>query len=579
MLKIMRSNKLKRFIAVLFVLLSVFSMCFSVAAKAEAVTVGVGAVVVIGALLTACGIKFANSADTSRAVEYVYRNLSDGLKAVVSGLVALCEGYQSARLQIPYAVFEVFSNLFASLFPANAVSGGSVALSPVVLSGAVPYVSYGNTYYAAAPINEFQVRWTKSDLTAVVLGYSSWQAVTSYGFYSVSLEAVKTSTDVSYYYNALVRFDDGASFTVRLPMKVLFDSSKANGDYTFFITPPVVDVSGGYFCPPSVGPQRFGDESKWYGAGFNRISTFSVVASAVGSNGLSIPCGADASSDTFAKWAYSHYAASLQKNEDVLNYGVSRNPALSTNPDCTFPQTVDGSKDVYMDIPALKDTSLDDLITKNPADVATPADTKVENPTLVEGADTNVGEGDVTVPSDASWLDKILAFLKALLDGILSIPGVISKGIAGVLDGIKAIPAAFAKWFESIIEGIKAIGLSFTDWLSKLIEGFKSLLLSLFEPTISLDEAFAALKAKALAKFPTDGLIDSISAFRDYLSGLGDTPPSFTFVYMGNTCTIAPFDWLSGYRRYWIAFASFFMWFGFIRRTIKRMPQLLGGIT
>lgn len=166
-----------------------------------------------------------------------------------------------------------------------------------------------------------------------------------------------------------------------------------------------------------------------------------------------------------------------------------------------------------------------------------------------------------------------------MLDGILSIPGVISKGIAGVLEGIKAIPVAFAKWFESIIEGIKAIGLSFTDWLSKLIEGFKSLLLSLFEPTISLDEAFAALKAKALAKFPTDGLIDSISAFRDYLSGLGDTPPSFTFVYMGNTCTIAPFDWLSGYRRYWIAFASFFMWFGFIRRTIKRMPQLLGGIT
>lgn len=45
MLKIMRSNKLKRFIAVLFILLSVFSMCFSVAAKAEAVAVGVGAAV------------------------------------------------------------------------------------------------------------------------------------------------------------------------------------------------------------------------------------------------------------------------------------------------------------------------------------------------------------------------------------------------------------------------------------------------------------------------------------------------------------------------------------------------------
>lgn len=345
------------------------------------------------------------------------------------------------------------------------------------------------------------------------------------------------------------------------------------------IKPTSVDGIG-YFAPPSVGLISQFFVENVYCPGWTSSDTFTVLKSATESDGTAIPCGSGGSSMNVAAWAYTHYAASLQKNEDVLNYGVSRNPALTTNPDCTVPQTVDGSKDVFMDIPGLKgDTALEDILAANPADVATPADTKVENPTLVEGADTSVGEGDVTVPADASWLDKILAWLKALLDGILSIPGVISKGIAGVLEGIKAIPAAFAKWFESIIEGIKAIGLSFTDWLSKLIEGFKSLLLSLFEPTVSLDEAFAALKAKALAKFPTDGLIDSISAFRDYLSGLGDTPPSFTFVYMGNTCTIAPFDWLSGYRRYWIAFASFFMWFGFIRRTIKRMPQLLGGIT
>lgn len=578
MLKIMRSNKLKRFIAVLFILLSVFSMCFSVAAKAEAVAVGVGAAVVIGALLTACGIKFANSADVNRAVSYVYQTLSDDMRLVVSGLVSLCEGYQKARLQIPFSVYQTFSNLLFSLFPCSSSTGGSMSLDfsrPINTSSV--YMSYcRNGMTLPADGSSLGSVFLTTNASGVFVPPQPLFFLLNFGTASFSFYR---NDSCQLCYTSRYSFFDGAVMTFDGLIRVgeeggtSLPAAKLNGtnlSKEFKLSAPCVSVNGSSvtFVPSGIGT---GGPSAYGGLiGFtdNTVSNLKMVFGSLVSTELS----------AIYSFGGEHYAASLGLNEDVLNYGVSRNPSLSTNPDCSFPQTVDGSKDVYMDIPALKDTSLDDLITKNPADVATPADTKVENPTLVEGADTNVG-GDVTVPEDASWLDKILAWLKALLDGILSIPGVISKGIAGVLEGIKAIPAAFAKWFESIIEGIKAIGLSFTDWLSKLIEGFKSLLLSLFEPTISLDEAFAALKAKALAKFPTDGLIDSISAFRDYLSGLGDTPPSFTFVYMGNTCTIAPFDWLSGYRRYWIAFASFFMWFGFIRRTIKRMPQLLGGIT
>lgn len=601
MLKIMRSNKLKRFIAVLFILLSVFSMCFSVAAKAEAVTLGIGTVVVIGTMLAACGLKFANSADTARAVDYVYKNLTFEMKSIVSGLVSLCEGYQKARLQIPFSVFETFSNLFFSLF-ATTSSSATVDLSNSVdLTVKLPASSSssGSVVFASSGV-DLSLRCTPEagiEYPSIAPLVYSWGTVNT----MLKSEVFTAANGVKTYYPVYivdVSFSDGYGFEyVSYAVKnrdnycdlLSYSSDKAACSLDLYYSLPF--ISGERFFPSCIGKSNYdaggniGGFKPCYVSGVaspsDIMAAFPYVGISTPTSGGFVSAAAASLPSTLSlwAWAYGHYTASLAQNEDLLNYGVSRNPALSTNPDCMFPQTVDGSKDVYMDIPALKDTSLDDLITKNPADVATPADTKVENPTLVEGADTNVGEGDVTVPSDASWLDKILAWLKALLDGILSIPGAISKGIAGVLDGIKAIPAAFAKWFESIIEGIKAIGLSFTDWLSKLIEGFKSLLLSLFEPTISLDEAFAALKAKALAKFPTDGLIDSISAFRDYLSGLGDTPPSFTFVYMGNTCTIAPFDWLSGYRRYWIAFASFFMWFGFIRRTIKRMPQLLGGIT
>lgn len=51
MLKIMRSNRLKRFIAVLFILLSVFSMCFSVAAKAEVAALSFVTIAVCATLL------------------------------------------------------------------------------------------------------------------------------------------------------------------------------------------------------------------------------------------------------------------------------------------------------------------------------------------------------------------------------------------------------------------------------------------------------------------------------------------------------------------------------------------------
>lgn len=111
MLKIMRSHKLKRFIAVLFILLSVFSMCFSVAAKAEVAALSFVTIAVCATLLTSFGIKFANSGDLVRGVQYFWDSLLDGARASISGLVSLCGTYQKAKLQIPFALYQQLSAL------------------------------------------------------------------------------------------------------------------------------------------------------------------------------------------------------------------------------------------------------------------------------------------------------------------------------------------------------------------------------------------------------------------------------------------------------------------------------------
>ncbi|WP_145995684.1 hypothetical protein [Pygmaiobacter massiliensis] len=89
------------------------------------VRVGVGTIVVLGTMLAACGIKFASSADTTRAVVHVWDVLTDGMKTVVGGLVTMCEGYQKARLQIPFSVFDSFSKVFDAVFPSSAATGGT----------------------------------------------------------------------------------------------------------------------------------------------------------------------------------------------------------------------------------------------------------------------------------------------------------------------------------------------------------------------------------------------------------------------------------------------------------------------
>lgn len=595
MLKIMRSNKLKRFIAVLFILLSVFSMCFSVAAKAEAVTLGIGTIVVLGTMLAACGLKFANSADTARAVDYVYKNLTFEMKSIVSGLVSLCEGYQKARLQIPFSVFETFSNLFFSLF-ATTSSTATVDLSNSVdLTVKLPASSSssGSVVFASSGV-DLSLRCTPEagiEYPSIAPLVYSWGTVNTMlkSYSSTASNGVKTYYPV---YTVDVSFSDGYGFEyVSYAVKnrdnycdlLSYSSDKAACSLDLYYSLPF--ISGERFFPSCIGKSNYdaggniGGFKPCYVSGVaspsDIMAAFPYVGISTPTSGGFVSAAAAGLSSTLSlwAWAYGHYTASLAQNEDLLNYGVSRNPALSTNPDCTFPQTVDGSKDVYMDIPALKDTSLDDLITKNPADVATPADTKVENPTLVEGADTNVG-GDVTVPEDASWLDKILAWLKALLDGILSIPGVISNGIAGVIDGIKAIPAAFAKWFESLIEGIKALGLSFVDWISQL----KKMFVSLFEPTVSLEDAFASLKADFQAKIPYDRLSSSLTGFFDWLRGIGEKPPVFYITLYGNDYAIAPFEYLHAYRPYWIAFETFLMWAWFSLRVWKRIPSMIGGL-
>lgn len=580
MLKIMRSNKLKRFIAVLFILLSVFSMCFSVAAKAEAVTLGIGTIVVLGTMLAACGIKFASSADTTCAVVHVWNVLTDGMKSIVGALAAMCEGYQKARRQIPFAVFDSFSKVFDAVFPSSAATGGTF---PFTLPS-LPMADIRNgSYFATTPSQLVDI--TVSSSGQIYLPPTEVRFFDG-GKFTFSYSSVYYSSSNSFVVQVFTEcvFNDGYGFVASTGVqssdfsgaKFWVNKSDTKTSCKFFmpVFSPWTSASDSsfYFYPATVSASGSDSASTClYPAGF-RADSFIINGVSYDRSAFVTHENLDLSFDQASFFAR-HYAASLQKNEDVLNYGVSRNPALTTNPDCTVPQAVDGSKDVYMDIPALKDTSLDDLITKNPADVATPADTKVENPTLVEGADTNVG-GDVTVPEDASWLDKILAWLKALLDGILSIPGVISNGIAGVIEGIKAIPAAFAKWFESLIEGIKALGLSFVDWISQL----KKMFVSLFEPTVSLEDAFASLKADFQAKIPYDRLSSSLTGFFDWLRGIGEKPPVFYITLYGNDYAIAPFDYLHAYRPYWIAFETFLMWAWFSLRVWKRIPSMIGGL-
>lgn len=590
MVKVIHSPRLRRFWSLFFVLLLIFSLGISTVAQAEAVTIGMGAVVLISTLLVACGFSFSNGDDISRAAVYAWQQMNDTMRTLVVGFGDLCQTVQNARLQIPFVIFQSFSNFFSELFPSSTSEGGANVFDPAVVFAAPVGVLSGSRILSLNSLGQVQVNWYGGGDYS--LENSGGIVSTDWGSFTYGFSLVPNGSSHFYpSFSSTVTFKDGASFSYSSRVYALnFNSLSTTGQnydiplsrsastWTYNISSPCVllptETSVGYFSPPACGGVSNSTISGALNPGFNQSCTFSssILTSVVDSDGTSIVVGSGSSTINMAAWAYEHYVASLAKDEDLLNYGVSRNPALTENPDCLIPQTVDGEKDVYIDVPALTGAGLDNLVVKSPADVAGAVDTAVDTPTLVEGADTNVG---VDVPENATWLESILAWLKALLEGLLAIPGVIAGGIADVIAGVKAIPAAFADWFERLIEGVKSLGLSFVDWLSKL----RDMLISLFQPTISIDDAFLALRAKAAIKIPIDSLISSIGSFRDYLSGLVDAPPSFSFVYMGNSYVISPFDGLGGYRRYWIAFSSFFMWFGFIRKTIRRVPRFLGGIT
>lgn len=133
---------------------------------------------------------------------------------------------------------------------------------------------------------------------------------------------------------------------------------------------------------------------------------------------------------------------------------------------------------------------------------------------------------------------------------------------------------------ERIWNAIKGIGEGIVNLGKFIIEELAKLLKFLFVPKENfLDDKVKSLHDALMKKLPFVEQIKTIfSSFTDAISGADSSIPHFSFSYKGKTMNIFDFSMFGKYRKMVHGIILFCSYFLFIRKTFKRLPDIIGGI-
>lgn len=173
--------------------------------------------------------------------------------------------------------------------------------------------------------------------------------------------------------------------------------------------------------------------------------------------------------------------------------------------------------------------------------------------------------------SEKFFVYKLIELLGNLFKDVFS-------NIASILSYINPFSENFIlkgvlDFFAELISYINPFSENF--FVYKLLELLGELLKFLFVPT---ENSFEQLQNKINDKFY---FVNQIGQMFSSLLGnvnYGDTPPTFSITYYGQTLSIIDFSLFMDYRVWLHGIILAISWFLFIRKLFNRLPSVIGGV-
>lgn len=181
-----------------------------------------------------------------------------------------------------------------------------------------------------------------------------------------------------------------------------------------------------------------------------------------------------------------------------------------------------------------------------------------------EGENSGTGEGESggTVEGESgstSWLGSIGDWFSNLISKLGELVSNIGEWFSNLISNL-------GEWFAKVGEWILSIPQTIADL-------FKDLFIYLFVPT---EDHFGQIKDKISSKFP---IIEQVTELSSKLLGFSyGSEPVFNVSYNGVTYNILDLSAFASYRVIINGIILALCYFGFIRRLLRRIPKLIGGI-